>query len=144
MKQQKLSCKNIFLFALAAFTCATTITTSCKSSRERILPLQGAYNVRDMGDYQAAGGKHVLWGKVFRSGDLNKLTDADLSYLAGLGMKTYIDFRDSTEVAVAPDRKASTVVHEYALPILAGSIIDLTDVTADNSPQLLVDVTSFL
>ncbi len=128
----------LLVVALAAASCCAMMA-SCKSKYQRLLPLQGAYNVRDMGGYKAADGRQVAWGKVFRSGDLNKLTAADLSYLSGVGIKTYIDFRDSAEMAAAPDLKASTVVNEYALPISAGSIMSLTDITAANSPQLLVE-----
>ena len=48
----------------------------------RLLPVEGAYNMRDLGGYPAAGHKHVKWKTFIRSGDLNKLTESDLAYLA--------------------------------------------------------------
>jgi hypothetical protein len=59
-----------------------------------VLPIAGAYNVRDVGGYVGAGGKRVKSGKLIRSGDLNMLTQRDRDYLFGeLGVKTVVDFR---------------------------------------------------
>lgn len=105
----------------------------------RVLPMQGAYNVRDLGGYPAADNKHVKWHKVFRSGDLNKLTESDLVYFSEIPIKSYIDFRDSAEIAAAPDRKPTSLVHEYLLPIETGSIIDMAQITKENAPGLMVE-----
>jgi protein-tyrosine phosphatase len=101
--------------------------------------MEGAFNVRDLGGYDAADHKTVKWGKVFRSGDLNQLTDEDLETLASIPLKTYIDFRDSAEIAAAPDKRPSSLVHEYLLPIETGSIIDMMKITAENASGLLVE-----
>lgn len=64
---------------------------------ERLLPLQGGRNFRDMGGYAAAGGKTVRWGKLYRSGVMNGLTDADMTYLRALDINTICDLRSSQE-----------------------------------------------
>lgn len=94
-------------------------------NKERLLPIEGAYNVRDLGGYPAAEGKTVKWGMLLRSGDLDKLTDADVDYFNQIPVRTYIDFRDPSEVEAAPDRKPASVTNEYHLPIDAGSIMQL-------------------
>lgn len=49
----------------------------------RSLGLVGAPNFRDIGGYASSGGRHVRWGKVFRSSELSKLTPEDESKVAG-------------------------------------------------------------
>ncbi|MDE8409516.1 tyrosine-protein phosphatase, partial [Klebsiella pneumoniae] len=44
---------------------------------ERLLPLQGGRNFRDLGGYRTADGRHVKWGLLFRSGSMHGLTDSD-------------------------------------------------------------------
>ncbi|MEV8313051.1 tyrosine-protein phosphatase [Streptomyces sp. NPDC059900] len=71
----------------------------------RLVPLQGAVNVRDLGGYRTYDGERVRYGQVFRADALSKLTDADVTTLAGLGLKKVIDFRVPAEVrSDGPDR----------------------------------------
>ena len=78
------------------------LNSSCSNNNKpdssRVLPVEGAYNVRDLGGYPAADNKTVKWRKVIRSGDLHLLTDKDLSYFDAIPLKSYIDFRDSEEI----------------------------------------------
>lgn len=71
---------------------------------ERVLPLQGGRNFRDLGGYRTEGGRMVRWGKLYRSGSMAGLTDADLTYLDGLGVQVICDFRASDEQASEPTR----------------------------------------
>lgn len=64
---------------------------------ERLLPLEGGRNFRDLGGYPAADGKHTRWGKMYRSGVLANLTDADYDYLSDLDIAVVCDFRASEE-----------------------------------------------
>ncbi|MGW6062001.1 tyrosine-protein phosphatase [Streptomyces sp. NPDC055189] len=71
----------------------------------RLIPLQGAVNVRDLGGYRTYDGERVRYGQVFRADALSKLTDADVTTLAGLGLKKVVDFRVPAEVRNdGPDR----------------------------------------
>jgi protein-tyrosine phosphatase len=105
---------------------------------ERLLPMQGAYNVRDIGGYKTVDGKTVKWGKVFRSGDLNQLTNTDIAYLENIGIRTVVDFRDSIEKLAAPDSSLSTVINRLEYPIETGSIVVLAQ-TAEENKQVLID-----
>ncbi len=49
---------------------------------ERRLPLEGASNFRDLGGYETEDGRRVRWRKVFRSGAMDRLSDADPTRLA--------------------------------------------------------------
>jgi protein-tyrosine phosphatase len=71
---------------------------------ERRLPLHGAVNFRDLGGYATATGKHVRWGKVFRSDHLSRLTDRDVDFLKHMKINCVCDFRTSTEARRRPDR----------------------------------------
>jgi protein-tyrosine phosphatase len=71
---------------------------------ERLVPLQQGSNFRDIGGYAGAGGKHVRWGMLYRSGGSPQLTDSDTAKVASLGLKQLVDLRSSEERALAPTR----------------------------------------
>jgi protein-tyrosine phosphatase len=60
---------------------------------QRLVPLEGAYNFRDLGGYSTTDGRRVRWGRVFRSDHLNGLTDNDRAAIAALGLQSVVDFR---------------------------------------------------
>lgn len=64
---------------------------------ERVLPLAGGMNFRDLGGYAGAGGKPVRWGVFYRSAVMAGLMPQDYQYLAKLGIRTICDFRSSGE-----------------------------------------------
>ena len=70
---------------------------------ERVLPLEGGRNFRDLGGYATADGKRVKWGKVFRSGSMAGLTPADYQYLGKLGIQSVCDLRTSHERSAEPN-----------------------------------------
>jgi protein-tyrosine phosphatase len=70
----------------------------------RLLPLQGGRNFRDLGGYRVAGGRQVRWKCLYRSGVLTYLTDADRAYLSTLGVRVVCDFRTPSERAQASIR----------------------------------------
>lgn len=71
---------------------------------ERVLPLEHGSNFRDIGGYPAAGGKHVRWGLIYRSGASAMLTDSDVQQVQALGLKQLVDLRSSEERVLAPSR----------------------------------------
>lgn len=70
----------------------------------RLVPLQGGRNFRDLGGYRAADGRQVRWKRLYRSGVLTYLTDGDCAYLATLGIRVVCDFRTPSERAQASIR----------------------------------------
>lgn len=89
---------------------------------ERLLPMAGGYNFRDVGGLTGAGGKHVRWGKLFRADDMGGLTKADLAYLASIPIKTVADFRTDAERAATPDKLPASVVNAPHLPVAPGHL----------------------
>ncbi len=71
---------------------------------ERLLPLEQGSNFRDIGGYPAAGGKHVRWGMIYRSGGQPMLNAGDLSQIHSLGLAHLVDLRSSEERVLAPTR----------------------------------------
>lgn len=93
---------------------------------ERVLPLQQGSNFRDIGGYVGADGRRVKWGKVYRSGAMPLLTEADHALLAQLGLGTIVDLRSTDERQIAPDdlddrTRALFVSNDYSLKkLMAG------------------------
>ena len=103
---------------------------------ERQLPMAGGYNFRDLGGFPTPDGRHVKWGKIFRSDDLYHLTEADLHYLSSIPIISVVDFRSPNEVAAAPDKLPASVREAYPLSIEPGNVLSLVDFSELNAAQL--------
>lgn len=74
---------------------------------ERRLLMEQAPNFRDLGGLKTADGKTVAWGKIFRCGDMGKLSDNDLQMISQQNIRYVVDFRNEQEVAQSPDKYPS-------------------------------------
>lgn len=109
---------------------------------ERKLSLQGAPNFRDLGGYQASDGRHLKWGRIYRSSKLSALSESDIEYVRRLGVTLICDFRQAMEQQLEPTFLGDSPTHVVAsLPIMPGSsqsfldglykgVIDLQDSAA--------------
>ncbi|MGD0503569.1 MAG: tyrosine-protein phosphatase [Steroidobacteraceae bacterium] len=79
----------------------------------RIPPLTGALNFRDMGGYPTATGGATRWGCLYRSGTAHALTDADLTWLTGRGIRFAYDLRSDGERRQHPNRLQDLVDLNY-------------------------------
>ncbi len=78
----------------------------------RVLPLEGGRNFRDLGGYPTQDGRRVKWGRVFRSGFMTDLTDADYEYLSAVGIRVVCDLRSEEERAARPTNwRAAPTIH---------------------------------
>lgn len=89
-------------------------------AHDRVLPLQGGQNFRDLGGYRTSDGRTVKWGMLYRSGSMHDLTPGDFAALAARGIRTVCDFRDNKERATAPvawpkDRAPAVLADDYDL-----------------------------
>ncbi len=66
---------------------------------ERLIPLSGAFNFRDLGGYPSRHGGTTRWHLLFRSDTIHELTEADVGLLSSMGLATIIDLRTPTELA---------------------------------------------
>lgn len=76
---------------------------------ERLLPLQGTTNFRDLGGYQTGDGRTVKWGQFFRSDELAGLKESDIKYLTNSGLKLVCDYRTAQEKKDKPDPQLASV-----------------------------------
>lgn len=66
---------------------------------EQFLPTEQVFNLRDIGGLDAAGGKKVKTGRVFRSDNFGQATDEDIRYVVEeLGVRHVIDLRRPAEL----------------------------------------------
>lgn len=106
----------------------------------KLIALEGAYNVRDLGGYTGADGRRVKSGMLFRAGDLNLLTLGDLDKLAACGIRTVVDFRGKDEIAVAPDRLPETVGAIHQLPIEPGNLVEFGRMMQEHGAQVMDEI----
>lgn len=69
---------------------------------ERVLPLEGGRNFRDLGGYATRDGRRVRWGRLYRSGSMAALTEAAYARLAELGVRVICDLRTTSEREIQP------------------------------------------
>jgi protein-tyrosine phosphatase len=82
---------------------------------DRVLPLQGATNFRDLGGYVGAGGRPVCWRQLFRSDHLGGLTLDDHKALQAIGLRRAFDFRGVHERAAQPYDVPGVSQHSLAI-----------------------------
>lgn len=118
---------------------APAVRASAAGGREGLV---GAPNFRDIGGYRTGPGGAVMSGRVFRSGTLDHLLEADVAVLDALGVRRVVDLRReaerpaSTPVWVAARAATVRVSH---VPI-GGSVAHLRSMAAR---MLAGEVTSF-
>lgn len=66
--------------------------------------LEGAPNFRDIGGAIGADGRRIKREHIFRSGELSKLSDADIDLLRRLGIGCVADLRSAAETKVMASR----------------------------------------
>jgi len=65
---------------------------------QRHIPFEGCFNFRDIGGYPAADGRTVRWGRYFRGGRQDRMSERDRTRLKALGITTQVDLRRPDEV----------------------------------------------
>ena len=68
------------------------------SSLPRHVALDGQANFRDLGGYETTDGRRIAWGRVYRSGYLAMLSDADVSRLEDLGIRTIVNLLTGDDI----------------------------------------------
>lgn len=96
----------------------------------RLMPLEGAANVRDVGGYRSAAGPEIAPGRVLRADALSRLTVADVRTLGAFGLRTVVDFRIPGEVLVNGEDRLPPGVTRVSLPVNGGDLGTFYDLIA--------------
>jgi protein-tyrosine phosphatase len=99
---------------------AAPAPATAPAGHDRLLPLEGGQNFRDLGGYRTADGRMVKWDKIYRSGAMSRLTEKDFAWLAAHDLKTVVDFRDTRERTSEPVNwpaatKPTVLSRDYAM-----------------------------
>lgn len=113
MNRQFLGSKTAFLVLLAVLGAGCGDTTP----PDRHVALDGQSNFRDIGGYETADGRTVKWGQVYRSGEMPKLTGADVAVLEGLELQTVVNFLMPEEIIQSGRDRLPEGVREAYTPI---------------------------
>lgn len=98
------------------------------------LPIQTAFNVRELGGYINKENKILKKGRFIRSGGISELNEEDCEYLYNYGIRTVIDLRSESERSVKPDRLNNYKdVKNYAF--------SLSDDAEPSKMQTIIDAT---
>ena len=68
----------------------------------RNIPVEGAFNVRDLGGYATVDGRQTRWRTLFRAADIHALSRSAQATLSDAGVRNVIDLRGSQELVEAP------------------------------------------
>lgn len=99
------------------------------------LRLEGAPNFRDLGGRETADGRRITTRRVFRSGSLARLTEADVEILNAIPLRTVIDLRAAMETQLYPSRWPAA----FAPALVEAGINPYTHPDGAGYKQILVD-----
>lgn len=96
------------------------------------LPLEKAYNVRELGGY-AAKDRSIKWKRFLRADDISQLSNADITYLKDYGVTSILDLRSPQECRDQKDAMGENdgVAH-YNISFMVGQVDNIMD-TMDSS-----------
>jgi protein-tyrosine phosphatase len=106
--------------AVSAKPAAAANVKPVAADARRVIPLQGAWNVRTFAGLQGRHGP-IPAAAFVRTADLGRLTDADRDALAAAGVKLDIDLRTADEQAQSPDLLARDDRFDYQRISLMGT-----------------------
>lgn len=119
--------------------------TNAAQQFDRIVPLEGGHNFRDIGGYPASDGRVVARGLVYRSGTLSELSDRDHATMDALGLQVICDFRSTRERERRPSRLPEAARYEIWTrdhPMSAGDLTEAMrrpDATPETSRILMIE-----
>ena len=126
------------------------LSACCRSyvPKERTIAFDGIENARELGGLVMQDGRTIRYGKLVRSGELSKASDADVALLKKrFALSDIFDFRFDKERSSKPDREIEGVTNTWlsTLPqaFLAGFSSGRADSTTVQSANLLEALASY-
>ena len=87
------------------------MAASTSPDADRLVPLAGGHNFRDLGGYETTDRKRVRWHVLYRSGKLSALTTDDVAHLARKGIRVVCDLRTPQERGREPSVSGFSQAH---------------------------------
>lgn len=85
----------------------------------RHIPLEGTYNIRDLGGYTTQDGYETNWKTMLRADSLGEMTPEAQQELIDYGVRTIIDLRGDSELETEPNPFANSDQVRYLnIPLL--------------------------
>src|SRR5207249_1639703 len=91
------------------------------------IPVEGSYNIRDLGGYPTREGRTMRSGLFIRAGNLAQVISAGAQQLLGFGAKTIIDLRDEWEVGKYLDAFVPATPVKYTNLSFIGNSLSSTE-----------------
>ena len=90
------------------------------ADHERHFPFERVFNFRDLGGYRTRDGRTLRWRRLFRSGELQRMSETEAERVRGeLGIATVLDFRTDEEadhpLGLGPLLASPVVRHRFAM-----------------------------
>ncbi len=90
------------------------------------LPLEKAYNVREIGGYPLKDGGQTAYHRFLRADDISQLSDNDVNFLLNYGVNFVLDLRSEWEATRMPDKLIEQPCVGYARVALFGRDLSRT------------------
>ena len=90
------------------------------------LPMENAYNVRELGGYATKKGSITMHHQFLRSENLTDITEEDKTFLIEYGLSGIIDLRSREEALIYPNPfRGNNAVKYINCPLITDGILDL-------------------
>ena len=90
------------------------------------LPMENAYNVRELGGYATKKGSVTIHHQFLRSENLTDITEEDKTFLIEYGLSGIIDLRSREEALIYPNPfRGNNAVKYINCPLITDGILDL-------------------
>jgi protein-tyrosine phosphatase len=87
----------LFVLSLSQPLAANHPVAANPVAHERMIPLEGGRNFRDVGGYRTIDGHHIRWGTLYRSGSLGNLAPFGMQQLQRMDIRAIVDLRMTAE-----------------------------------------------
>ncbi|MDO5146744.1 MAG: tyrosine-protein phosphatase [Eubacteriales bacterium] len=90
------------------------------------LPMENAYNVRELGGYAARKGSVTKYHQCLRAENLTDITEGDKKFLLHYGLRAVIDLRGREETLIYPNPfRDCPEVNYINLPFITDDVLDM-------------------
>lgn len=100
----------------------------------RPIPMSVTANFRDYGGHLTQDGRQVVWGRLFRTGHMGEMSEADKQAINQLDIAAVCDFRRQEEAANQPSQLPEGL-EPTSIVISPGSSIDLFSAISEEGIQ---------